>query len=65
MRSWRRMVGRKRFPARRWVVELTLGWRSRCRGILVRYAKRAANYLGLLPPACALLWYRRQWQLLF
>lgn len=29
--------GKKRFPARRWVVERTLGWRSKCRGILVRH----------------------------
>ena len=29
--------GRKRYPARRWVVERTLGWLSRCRPILVRY----------------------------
>ena len=57
--------GRKRYPARRWVVERTLGWLSKCRGILVRYDKKASNYLGLLQLACALLWYRRQWQLLF
>ena len=56
--------GKKRFPARRWVVERTLGWRSKCREILVRYEKRASNCLGLLQLACALLWYRRQWQLL-
>ena len=29
--------GEKTFPARRWVVERTLGWRSKCRAILVRY----------------------------
>ena len=63
--AWDGLVGRKRFPARRWVVERTLGGRSKCRGILVRYEKRASNYLGLLQLACALLWYRRQWQLLF
>ncbi len=57
--------GRKRYPARRWMVERTLGWLSKCRGILVRYDKKASNYLGLLQLACALLWYRRQWQLLF
>ena len=57
--------GKKHFPARRWVVERTLGWLSKCRGILVRYEKRASNYLGLPQLACALLWYRRQWQFLF
>jgi transposase len=32
---------------------------SRCRGILIRWEKKAANYLGLLKLACALLWFRR------
>lgn len=54
---------RKRRPARRWVVERTLGWLSKCRAILVRYAKRSSNYLGIIQLACALLWYRRQWRL--
>ena len=49
----------KRHPARRWVVERTLGWLSKCRAILVRWDKKAANYLGLLKLACTLLWYRR------
>jgi len=44
---------------RRWVVERTLGWLSKCRGILVRYDKKDANYLGLIQLACALYWYRR------
>ncbi len=44
---------------RRWVVERTLGWLSKCRAILVRYDKNAFNYLGLIQFACALLWYRR------
>jgi putative transposase len=50
---------------RRWVVERTLGWLSKCRGILVRYAKKAGNYLGFIQLACALLWYRRQCRLAF
>lgn len=54
---------RKRRPARRWVVERTLGWLSKCRGILVRYAKKSSNYLGFIQLACALLWYRRQHRL--
>lgn len=44
---------------RRWVVERTLGWLSKCRGILVRYDKKDSNYLGLIQLACALYWYRR------
>ena len=54
---------RKRHPARRWVVERTLGWLSKCRAILVRYAKKSSNYLGLIQLACGLLWYRRQHRL--
>jgi len=57
--------GQKRYPARRWVVERTLAWLSKCRAILVRYDKKAANFLGLLQLACALLWFRRQWRLAF
>ena len=55
--------GEKTHPARRWVVERTLGWLSKCRAILVRYDKKACNCLGLLQLACALIWYRRQWSL--
>ena len=51
--------GQKTYPARRWVVERTLAWLSKCRGLLVRYEKRAINFLGLLQLACALLWMRR------
>ena len=54
---------RKRLPARRWVVERTLGWLSKCRAILVRYAKKSCNYLGLIQLTCGLLWYRRNHRL--
>jgi len=50
--------GEKRYPARRWVVERTLAWLSKCRAILIRYDKKARNYLALLQLACGLLWYR-------
>lgn len=57
----------KRYPARRWVVERTPGWLSKCRAILVRYEKKSTNYLGLylglIQIACILLWYRRQHRL--
>jgi putative transposase len=56
-------AGVKRYRARRWVVERTLGWLSKCRAILIRYDKKAANYLGLIKVACILLWYRRQHRL--
>lgn len=51
--------GNKTHPARRWVVERTLAWLSKCRGILVRYDKNWENYLGSLQLACALMWFRR------
>src|SRR4029077_18665378 len=49
----------KGHKARRWVVERTLAWLCKCRGILVRYDKKDQNYLGLIQLACALFWYRR------
>jgi putative transposase len=52
-------AGEKRHPARRWVVERTLAWLSKCRAILVRYDKKPENYEGLIQLACALLWSRR------
>lgn len=56
---------RKSRPARRWVVERTLGWLSKCRAILVRYDKKPGNYLGLLQLACALLWFRKLLRIVF
>ncbi len=52
-----RRPGRR--EARRWVVERTLAWLSKCRALLVRYDKHDENFLGLIPLACGLLWYRR------
>jgi putative transposase len=49
----------KGYKPRRWVVERTLAWLCKCRGILVRYDKKDENYLGLIQLACALFWYRR------
>lgn len=54
--------GEKHYPPRRWLVERTPAWLSKCRAILVRYDKKASNYLGMLQLACALLWFRRQWR---
>lgn len=56
-----RRSGRRK--PRRWVVERTLAWLRKCRSLLIRYNKRATNYLGLLQLACALIWYRRYWKL--
>lgn len=52
-----RRPGRRK--ARRWVVERTMAWLSKCRAILVRYDKKSSNYLGLIQLASALLWFRR------
>ena len=49
----------KTHKPRRWVVERTLAWLSKCRGVLIRYEKKAENYLGMLQLACGLLWFRR------
>lgn len=47
------------YKERRWIVERTLAWLSKCRALLVRYEKKAVNHLGFLMVACSLLWYRR------
>jgi hypothetical protein len=44
--------------ARRWVVERTQSWVNRYRGLLIRWCRKAENYLGLLHFACALITYR-------
>jgi putative transposase len=49
----------KTYPARRWVVEHTLAWLSKCRAILIRYDWNWQNYLGLIQLACSLFWFRR------
>lgn len=52
-------AGEKTHPARRWVVERTIAWLQKCRALLIRYDKKAGNYLALIQLACALLWARR------
>ena len=44
--------------ARRWVVERGHSWMNRFRRILVRWEKKAVNYLGLLHFVCALITFR-------
>jgi putative transposase len=44
--------------ARRWVVERTDSWMNRFRRILIRWEKKAENYLALLHFACAWITYR-------
>ena len=47
--------GMKGYPPRRWVVERTLAWRSKCRAILVCCHKEPSNYIGMVQLACALI----------
>jgi putative transposase len=44
--------------ARRWVVERAHSWLNRCRRLLIRWDKKAENYLGFLHFACALIAFR-------
>ena len=48
-----------RAKARRWVVERTHSWMNRFRGVLIRWSKKAENYIALLHLAFAFIIYRR------
>jgi len=45
--------GEMTFPARRWVVERTLGWLAKRRSIATRWCKKAENWLAFIQMACA------------
>jgi putative transposase len=45
--------GEASFPARRWVVERTLGWLAKRRSIKVRWCKKPENWMAFLKLACA------------
>jgi len=45
--------------ARRWVVERAHSWLNRFRRLLVRWEKKALNYLALLHFACAIITWNR------
>ncbi len=47
-----------RAKARRWVVERTHSWLNRFRGLLIRWCKKAANYLAMLHLAMGLIVWR-------
>lgn len=46
------------YRARRWVVERTHSSMNRFRGLLVRWAKRAENYLAFVHLACGIITWR-------
>jgi putative transposase len=52
----KRKAGHK---ARRWVVERTHSWMNRFRGVLVRWSKKAENYIALLHMSFAFIIYKR------
>ena len=45
--------GEKSFPARRWVVERTLGWLAKRRSIKIRWCKKPENWMAFLKLASA------------
>lgn len=45
----------KRGTARRWKVERTHSWLNRARRLLIRWEKKAANYLAFLHLRCAIV----------
>ena len=47
------------FKARRWVVERTHSWMNRFRGLLIRWNKKAENYIALLHMSFAFIIYGR------
>ena len=48
-----------RHPPRRWVVEVAHSWFNRFRRLLIRWEKKADNYLALLQFAATLIVYRK------
>jgi len=46
------------YKARRWVVERTHSWMNRFRGILIRWNKKAKNYIAMLHFAFGIIAYR-------
>jgi len=48
-----------RHPPRRWVVEVSHSWFNRFRRLLVRWEKKATNYLGFVQLAACLIIYRK------
>jgi IS5 family transposase len=49
---------KRRRPARRWVVEASHSWFNRFRKLLVRYERKAYNYMALLHIAAAAIAFR-------
>ncbi len=50
---------RKKYSAKRWVVERTNSWHNRFRKLFTRYEKKSENYLGLVQLSCCMIIYRK------
>ncbi|CAN5792856.1 hypothetical protein BH23THE1_BH23THE1_25330 [soil metagenome] len=50
---------RKKYSAKRWVVERTNSWHNRFRKLFTGYEKKAENYLGLVQFSCCMIIYRK------
>jgi len=53
------LTSRAHFKARRWVVERTHSWMNKYRRVLIRWEKKAENYLAMLHLALGLITWRR------
>jgi putative transposase len=53
----KKLKRKARTKARRWVVERTHSWMNRFRGILIRWNKKAENYIAMLHMAFAFIIY--------
>jgi len=53
------LVGRVHGKPRRWVVERTNSWHNRFQGLLIRWERKARNYLALVYLASALITYQQ------
>ena len=49
---------RKKYSAKRWVVERTYSWHNRFRKLFTRYEKKAENYLGLVQLSFCIIIYK-------
>lgn len=47
------------YKPRRWIVEVAHSWFNRFRKILIRYEKKARNYLALLQLAASIICFRK------
>ncbi len=50
---------RKKYSAKRWVIERTNSWHNRFRKQFTRYEKKVENYLGLIQLSCCMIIYRK------